>query len=127
LILFNNNLRYWVNTDPVTHGNGPIDQQMSNAWFFQGRVGVSPTPQWDVLLSVSYAQVDKKPLYFNNGTYGTEIDLVGTYKITSNLTYMLGAGYLFTGDYFKGDCDYDEYGPKVVDDFILINKLTLTF
>jgi len=32
-----------------------------------------------------------------------EIDLTGTYKITNNLSYMLGAQvYLFTGDYFKG-------------------------
>ena len=43
---------------------------------------------------------------------------------------MLGAGYLFTGDYFKGACDLiggTSSGPKVVDDYILINKLTLTF
>jgi hypothetical protein len=43
---------------------------------------------------------------------------------------MLGAGYLFTGNYFKGDCDWiggANSGPKVVDDFILINKLTFSF
>ena len=41
-----------------------------------------------------------------DGNYGWEIDLTGTYKITNNLSYMLGAGYLFTGDIFKGDCDW---------------------
>ena len=126
LILFNNDLRYWVRTDGMSrHGYAPaLDDVMSNAWFFQGRAGVKPLPQLDIMLAVSYAQADKRPYDVPNGTYGTEIDLTGTYKITNNLSYMLGAGYLFTGDYFKGDCDN---GPKVVDDFILINKLTLTF
>ncbi|KUG21499.1 hypothetical protein ASZ90_008719 [hydrocarbon metagenome] len=76
------------------------------------------------MLSVSYAQADKKPSGYANGTYGTEIDLTGTYKITNNLSYMLGIGYLFTGDYFKG---YDSPGTEINDDFIVINKLTLTF
>jgi hypothetical protein len=146
LILFNYDLTYWAgnvagydaaysaSTGAATKGvvNGP----MMNAWFFQGRVGVKPTPQADVMLSVSYAFADKKPGVFNtaappvqtgtysNGTYGTEIDLTGTYKLTNNLSYMLGVGYLFTGDYFKG---VDSGTNKVNDDFILINKLTLTF
>jgi hypothetical protein len=107
-----------------------VNGGMNNAWFFQGRVGVKPTPQWDAMLSVSYATADKKPdpyksgYTYANGTYGTEIDITGTYKITNNLSYMLGAGYLFTGDYFKG---YDSSSYELVDDFILINKLTLTF
>jgi hypothetical protein len=76
------------------------------------------------MLSVSYATADKKPAGFTNSTYGTEVDLTGTYKITNNLSYMLGVGYLFTGDYFKGK---DTGSNKVVDDYILMNKLTLTF
>jgi len=36
---------------------------------------------------------------------------------------MLGIGYLFTGDYFKGG--YSDV--QVDDDFIILNKLTLTF
>jgi hypothetical protein len=97
---------------------------MSNAWFGQGRIGVKPTPQFDTMLSISYAIADKKPSGFANGTYGTEVDLTGTYKITNNLSYMLGFGYLFTGDYFKGK---DNGNRDVNDDFILINKLTLSF
>jgi hypothetical protein len=38
---------------------------------------------------------------------------------------MLGAGYFFTGDYFKGTDIASS--SKVEDDFILINKLTLNF
>lgn len=39
---------------------------------------------------------------------------------------MLGAGYLFTGDIFKG-CDHEGYAHEITDDYMLINKLTLTF
>jgi len=143
LIMFNNDITYWVGgikgnglwpANSFTEVGGP----MTNAWFFQGRVGVKPTPQWDVMLTLSYATADKKPghyvagpptlAHFNNtnGTYGTEIDIAATYKITNNLSYMLGAGYLFTGDYYKG---YEPYysESKIVDDYILVNKLTLSF
>jgi hypothetical protein len=75
------------------------------------------------MLSLSYAQADKKPAGFTGGAYGTEVDLTGTYKITNNLSYLLGVGYLFTGDYFKGT----NGSNKIDDDYMLINKLTLTF
>jgi hypothetical protein len=147
LIMFNNDITYWVGG---IQGNGlwpansytEVGGTMKNAWFFQGRVGVKPTPQWDVMLSLSYAAADEKPGHYyspppqlyhynnTNGTYGTEIDVTATYKITNNLTYMLGAGYLFTGDYYKGyEPAYSAYGLKneTDDNYMLINKLTLTF
>jgi hypothetical protein len=126
LIMFNNDVTYWVGNvsgNPTSSISGP----MANALFFQGRGGVRPTSQWDVMMSVSYAQADKKPTGFANGTYGTEIDLTGTYKITNNLSYMLGVGYLFTGDYFKGNEAAQGNTLKVNDDYMLINKITLSF
>jgi hypothetical protein len=132
LILFNNDvINYWVG-GIGSHFGTEINGPMSNAWFFQGRVGVKPTPQLDVNLSFSHAFADKKPdpwrwdYTFPNSTYGTEIDITGTYKITNNLSYMLGAGYLFTGDYYKG-YGHNSVDGSVDDNFILINKLTLTF
>jgi len=147
LILFNSDVTYWAGNvqgyDPLissTSGlatQGVVNGPMVNAFFFQGRVGVKPTPQLDAMLSVSYAFADKKPAAvvvtsanvpqptFGNGTYGLEVDLTGTYKITNNLSYMLGFGYLFTGDYFKGLNANST--NKVVDDYMLINKLTLSF
>ena len=56
--------------------------------------------------------------------YGWEVDLTATYKLTNNLSYMLGAGYFFTGDYYKGCFDAD---TDLSDDLLVINKLTLTF
>ena len=131
LILFNTDLNYWL--PPIYgHSNSLANGEMSNAWFYQGRVGMKLTSKLDALLSVSYATADKKPdpkkygITYSNGGYGTEIDLTGTYKINDNLSYMLGVGYLFTGDFFKG---YDKSGQRyeTVDDYLLINKLILTF
>ena len=131
LIMFNNDLTYWggnvVGYDSATSptNRGVLSGPMSNAWFGQFRGGVRPIPQLDAMLSVSYAKADKKPAGFLNDAYGWEVDVTGTYKITNNLSYMLGIGYLFTGDYFKG---INAGGTnEVVDDYMLINKLTLSF
>ncbi|MDP2852814.1 MAG: hypothetical protein Q8O28_01060 [Smithellaceae bacterium] len=99
------------------------DTAMANGWFFQIRGGVKPIAALDIRASVSYANADKKPANFWYNAYGYEVDLTATYKITNNLSYMLGAGYLFTGDYYKGTADPN----KLSNDFLVINKLTLTF
>jgi hypothetical protein len=72
--------------------------------------------------SISYAQAAKRPAGYAEKDYGVELDLTATYKITNNLSYMLGVGYLFTGDYYKAGGTTD-----VEDNFIVLNKLTLTF
>lgn len=138
LIMFNYDLTYWAGfqagynpglrpLNPYGTNSGP----MTNAWFFQGRAGVRPINNLDIMASVSYANADKKPwanpldsstAYLYND-YGYEVDLTATYKITQNLSYMLGAGYLFTGRYFKGASEAN----GVSNDYLLINKLTLTF
>jgi hypothetical protein len=140
LLLFNNDtVNYWIG-GIGGFSNSTVGGPMTNAWFLQGRVGVKPTPKLDIVASFSWATADKKahdPEFLDNpnkkykhGEYGFEIDLTGTYKITNNLSYMLGVGYLFTGNHFNGS----EHPPggsrftyEVQDDFILINKLTLNF
>ncbi len=131
LIMFNSDLSYWAGSqvghnpgitplNPYGYNGGP----MTNAWFFQGRAGIRPIDKLDVMASVSYANADKKPTaqwLYND--YGYEVDLAATYKITNNLSYMLGAGYLFTGRYYRGESD----GNSVSNDFLVLNKLTLTF
>jgi hypothetical protein len=108
------------------YGGSAISGPMSNALFFQGRVGVKPIAGLDIMASLSYADADQKPAGFvGSGVYGYEIDVTATYKITNNLTYMLGAGYLFAGDYFKGTGTNPN--ASVSDDYMVINKLTLTF
>ena len=125
LIMFNQDLTYWAGAIPgypataATSNTSP----MTNAWFGQGRVGVKPVPALDIMASLSYAQADKKPAGVINAVYGWEIDVTGTYKLTNNLSYMLGGAYFFTGDYYKGNNNANSLN----NDFMLINKLTLTF
>jgi hypothetical protein len=57
---------------------------------------VRPIAPLNIMASVSLATADKKPVGFLNSAYGWGIDVVGTYKITNKLSYMLGVGYLFT-------------------------------
>jgi hypothetical protein len=54
---------------------------------------------------------------------GHEVDLMATYKIYDNLSYMIGGAYLFAGDWFKGTNENN----KVENDYLLTHKLTLTF
>ena len=122
LIMWNYERTNWAGA-LAGHNAAVQDTAMANGWFFQVRGGVKPVAQLDVMASVSYANADKKPAGFLNNAYGYEADLTATYKITNNLSYMLGVGYLFTGDYYKGTSDLN----KVTNDYLVINKLTLTF
>jgi hypothetical protein len=147
LIMFNFDRYYWVGpiggyTGTQNPNNGSYslsthDGGMNNAWFYQARVGVRPTAALDIVASLSFAQADRCVLdgpagvwgRTTNHNYGWELDVTGTYKITNNLSYMLGVGYLWTGDYYKGYYDeVDDLGNGEVDDiYMVINKLTLTF
>jgi len=85
---------------------------------------VKPIDKLDVMASVSYANADKKPANYLYNDYGWEVDLTANYKITNNLSYMVGAGYLFTGKYYKANVAVNN---ELNDNFLVINKLTLTF
>jgi hypothetical protein len=122
LIMFNQDRTYWVGAIPGYDGTANASA-MTNAWFFQGKVGAHPIPALDINTSLSYAQADHKPIGVLNSTYGWEFDVTGTYKITNNLSYMLGVGYWFVGDYYKGGNNNNE----LRDEYMLLNKLILTF
>jgi hypothetical protein len=130
LLLWNIDRSYWAGAISG-HSGSSNASAMSNAWFGQLRGGVRPINTLDIMASVSYAQADQKPWattsdptsVYVKKDYGVEVDVVATYKITNNLSYMLGGAYLFTGDYFKGA----DASAKVSDNYLLINKLTLVF
>jgi hypothetical protein len=136
LIMFNYYDRtYWVgglNGYNGTNNIGPMGSDTTSttypyafpgAWFGQGIVGVRPVTSLDIMASVSYAQADKKPAGVINSSFGWEVDVTGTYKITNNLSYMLGVGYWLVGEYYKGSGTANE----LRDNYMVINKLTLTF
>ncbi|MEN6623726.1 MAG: hypothetical protein ABFD50_19530 [Smithella sp.] len=140
LIMWNSDRNYWLGN---INGNGTSNFKyaMTNAFFYQLKAGVMPTDKLDIGASVAFAHADtlndltygqavigtsigltSKAGYVSKN-YGWEIDVIGTYKITDNLSYMAGFGYLFTGDYFKATSSTN----SVTDDYLLINKLTFTF
>ena len=120
LIMFNFDRTYWAGTIDAPIPDFGI---MYNAWFYQGRVGVRPIPALDLGASLSYAHADKELFPGMKKDYGWELDVTANYKITNNLSYMLGVGYLWTGKYWRGD----ETDLDVQDNYLVINKLTLTF
>jgi len=132
LIMFNQDLTYWVG--PINGYGGSSNFSgsypntgyggMTNAWFGQIKAGVHPISNLDISTAISYAKADEIPGGWAGSSYGLELDVTGTYKITNNLSYMVGAGYWWVGDYYKGwAADQNE----VRDDYMVINKLTLTF
>jgi hypothetical protein len=109
----------------------PVTSSKYNMIVYNAFAGFNPTPKLNVEAALTYATVDKKALYKIAGVVseavsdklGTEFDIKATYKIYDNLTYMIGAGYLWTGDYFKGT----DSNNKIENDYILMNQLTLSF
>jgi len=98
------------------------NKQNLNLWNMY--MGFNPTPRWNVEVAGSYMYADKQPTGYTSKTYGTELDLKVTYKIYDNLSYLVGAGYLWTGDYFKGTAANN---ASVGDDYVVLNQLTLNF
>jgi len=115
---------------PSGVGNVTYSMENINAW--QIYVGVKPTPKIDVRLAFTDAYVQCVPKYIGGSIVtqnisnhiGSEIDLRASYKIFDNLTYSVGAAYLFTGDYFKG-VSSDTY--KITNDYLLMHQLLLSF
>ena len=103
----------------------------SNFYLYQGYVGFKPIAKLDLSASYSYVTLDKKPSFGLTGataTYiddkvGSEFDLSATYKLYDNLSYMIGFGYLWAGDAWKGTLA----GATISNDWLLMHKLTLNF
>lgn len=119
--------------------NNPYDNNVTtyfdNAWLWQGYAGFKPIPKLEFKAAFTYAYADQKPTvnraaapgpgnpYFVGKDYGRELDVTATYKIFDSLSYMVGVGYLWTGDYFKGtDASVD-----LKDNYLAMNKLQLNF
>jgi bacillopeptidase F (M6 metalloprotease family) len=125
--MFNSERNYWAG-NISGYESKAMGAPMSNAYFVQLRGGVKPVDKLDIMASLSWAKMhraDGLSLGVQAGRdYGWEVDVTGTYKITNNLSYMLGGGYWFVGKYYKGS---GAPGHELKNDFLVINKLTLTF
>jgi hypothetical protein len=96
-----------------------------NAQIAQVFVGVKPMPKLDIKAAYAVATADKDGSSANwqSRSYGSELDITATYKIYDNLSYMVGFGYLWAGDYYKGT----NAGATIDNDYLITHKLTLTF
>ena len=121
LILWNEDYTYWIDAGAAAANKG---NEMTNGFLYQLRGGVRPTDKLDIGMAVTYARADKNAVANQvSKDIGWEIDVTGTYKITDNLSYMLGVGYLIPGDSYKGATASNELDNT----YMVLNKLTITF
>jgi hypothetical protein len=119
LILMNDDLATWSGGDLNTSESANSAKGLLLLNVF---ANYKVTPKMSMGAALTYAKADKVPAGWDK-TRGTEIDVTATYKLYDNLSYMVGAGYLWAGDYYKSGVD----SAKVDNDYILMNQLTLTF
>jgi hypothetical protein len=151
LIMFNEDYMQWIGggTGGAQNWGGLVGNATSNSssaaanylttyvqnvWLYQLYGGFKVSPKLNLDASFTYAYAYEKPTHnarpesaggirFLSDKYGYEADVTLTYKIYDNLEYMIGAAYLWTGDYFKGTDDR----VKLSDNYLITHKLTLTF
>ncbi|MCL2669374.1 MAG: porin [Syntrophaceae bacterium] len=140
LILLNNDLQNWGTsgggsanprmyipaTMPGAAANAPNNHKRNSIWYSL-YANYAVTPKLMLNTALTYATVAEKKLSATteavSDKLGWEIDLSATYQIFNNLSYMVGAGYLFAGDYFKGA----NPNANVENNYVLINRLQLNF
>ncbi|MEN6465474.1 MAG: hypothetical protein ABFD62_09875 [Syntrophaceae bacterium] len=93
-----------------------------NLWLYQGYVGYSPIPKLSLKASFSYMKQDETRAGFDDHI-GNEFDITAAYKIYPNLTYTIGFGYFWAGDYFKGT----NAAANIDDCYLLMHQLAMTF
>jgi len=148
LILFDENYMQWMapnwtgtggagqkaaiigNTTYYTASTGAwsnygVNTYVQNVLLLQLYGDFNVTPKLNLGASYTFAKANEPPVASGwvSKKYGSEVDLTLKYKIYDNLEYMIGAGYLFTGDYFKGTVA----ATKLTDNYLITHKLTLTF
>ena len=105
--------------------------QMDNGYLYQVFAGAA-FDKLSIKATLTYAEAHEDYLSqttpnvyvkYLNKDYGTEFDVTASYKLYDNLTYTVGAGYLWTGDYYKGTSNTNTIG----DTYLLMNKLQVTF
>ena len=111
------------------YGNSYGGSGYANFFLYQGYVGFKPIDKLDLSASFSFVTLDQKPrvgatqVPYVDDKVGNELDITATYKLYDNLSYMIGFGYLWTGDAWKGS----NAAATVGNDWLLMHKLTLSF
>ena len=142
LLMYGN---YWFNKFHAGMGNPTLlnsGTASDQTWFttneyemnlimFKPFVGWKVNPQLEIVAQYAWLKAQEKPrvggvpggAQFVSDDYGREFDIYANYKIYNNLTYTVGFGYFWTGDYFKGAT----VGAELEDSFVVMNALNFTF
>jgi hypothetical protein len=133
LLMFGN---YWFNKHQGTFGTsrtnaGTVIGTAGNATngneinliMFKPYVGWKVNPKLEVVAQFAWLKADEKPASYVDDDYGREFDIYAAYKLYNNLTYTVGFGYFWTGDFFKGTVAT----TNVDDTFLLMNALNFAF
>jgi hypothetical protein len=105
---------------PVLNGGGGNE---TNLVMFKPYVGWKVNPQLEVVAQYAWLKAQEKPTGFSSDEYGKEFDIYATYKLYNNLSYTVGFGYFWTGDYFKGTAA----ATNLDDNFLVMNALNFAF
>jgi len=101
-----------------------------NMIWYQIFGGFKPVPKLDLKAALTYMTVADKHIAKNveseSRKIGTEFDVWATYSIYDQLTYIVGFGYLWTGDNWKDNPMAGAVG-EVGNDYLLFNKLNLVW
>ena len=118
LIFTDANYKTWIGG---SNPGGFDASAKQNLLLYNVFAGFNVTPKFVIETALTGMQADKTAAGVDKN-YGYEWDVSATYKIYDNLSYMVGAGYLWTGDYFKG-----AKNATIGNDYAILNKLTLNF
>jgi hypothetical protein len=105
----------------VLNGGGGTE---TNLMMFKPYVGWKINPQLELVAQYAWLKADEKPNGFESDDYGNEFDIYATYKLYNNLSYTVGFGYFWTGDYFKGTA---AAATNLDDTFLVMNALNFAF
>ncbi len=132
ILLGNDALQTWRQGGGNGGANGfTFGSDKYNSLFYSAFAGFNPTPKLNVQALLAYATLDKVEAAAavnrnDSKKLGWEFDVTASYKIYDNLTYMIGAGYLWAGDAFKG-FGANSNNNSVGNDYLLVNRIALSF
>ncbi|HIC90867.1 MAG TPA: hypothetical protein EYP21_02150 [Syntrophaceae bacterium] len=105
---------------------------VSNCHYWKGFIEASPTRNLSLTTQVGYIQANNKietpTNQSRNRSMGTEWDIMGTYKLTDNLSYTAAWAYLWTGGFWE-TIPRTPLGvtAKADDAMVFLHQIAITF
>ena len=101
---------------------GEVDGVKVGGKVYQVFAGASPMENLSMKVAVSAFYVDEKGTALHDDL-GTTLDVEATYKLFSSVSYYVGLGYLWAGDYWKGA----SAATQIEDSYVIKNQIQWSF